>query len=580
MAYINGNEVLDAIFARDTGNIADGAVTTPKLADGAVTMPKLANDIADALPIIIGTGKNLFNPNDEDVISGKILDASGDPTVTNNSYMTTGYIEVAEGQIYFASIERNGTRTKNMRAYAFYDENKVFVSGSATNVASASVTIPQGVKYVRYSTYSDSYGGSDRQFEANFITDYEPYHLIYKISDKVYVPYSQNDALIKTSASLNWLNPAELQTGYVYTIAGVLNANSAYTSTKPVYVKGCDKLVIQNTNDTLFPVVTVFFNENMTLVAGYSTSNSNYPATTFSTVMLDGASVCVIDIPDGAAYFAISVSNAKATNLMAYALKGENVKPLPTAKQDYVEAYRHKQEILPEKRFIKSFFNGKKAVAIGDSITYGYPMNLDKEIPWFTQVASMLNMTYVNYGISASEIAQFESGNNQYNPMCLRYADMDNDADLIIVAGGTNDWSHSHTTLGTMGDTSINTFYGALDTMCKGLLAKYAGKQILFMTPIKRDRGDGTETGKEYFSPNTMGYTLKQFVDAIKEVCEFYGIPVLDMYANCSLNPIIPVIRNNYFSNDGSHPNFAGHRIMARQVAAYITTLVKDINYN
>lgn len=48
MAYINGQEVNDAILVRTTGGgggeIADGAVTTAKIANGAVTTPKIADN--------------------------------------------------------------------------------------------------------------------------------------------------------------------------------------------------------------------------------------------------------------------------------------------------------------------------------------------------------------------------------------------------------------------------------------------------------------------------------------------------------------------------------------------------------
>ena len=44
------------------------------------------------------------------------------------------------------------------------------------------------------------------------------------------------------------------------------------------------------------------------------------------------------------------------------------------------------------------------------------------------------------------------------------------------------------------------------------------------------------------------------------------------MFNECSLNPIISVIADAYMP-DGSHPNYEGHKIMARQIAGFVSKL-------
>ena len=51
---------------------------------------------------------------------------------------------------------------------------------------------------------------------------------------------------------------------------------------------------------------------------------------------------------------------------------------------------------------------------------------------------------------------------------------------------------------------------------------------------------------------------IKDYKDAIVNVCERWSIPVVDLYGNSGINPAIPSIKNNYFS-DGIHPNSNGH---------------------
>lgn len=548
---------------------------------------------------VVGTGKNLFNPNDPDIVVGKIFDAGGNLSVANAAFLTSGYIPVEEGENYYSSVLRNGVRNVVVRTHAFYDENKALISASNTALTTM-ITIPteQNIKYIRISTYSESGGGSECQFERDVQTDYEPYHLLYALRKNVAksslkTPIENNEALVKTSSSLNLVNKDELLVGKFDDNTALLDNNASFVSTKPIYIKGYDRIVFQAyTIDVIIPRASLFYDENMELIAHYSIVYDNmqsaeaYPDTCWQSLLRDrttDGNVYVIPVPENACYYACSARDTHKDTLMVYGLKGEKVEYVyPVPYQPYVEAYRLKQDILPIERYIKSYFNGKKLVAIGDSITYG-THDAGRLTEWGKRVATMLNMTFVNYGIGGSEIA-INKANSPYNPMCVRYAEMDDDADLIIVAGGTNDWGHitgspsvanGEYLMGEFGDTEPTTFYGALDTMCKGLLAKYVGKTIVFMTPIKRYSALSTP----YYNENYRGYTLEDYVNAIKKVCGHYGIPVLDMFNECSLNPIIEPIKTAYIE-DGTHPNSAGHMIMARQIAGFISSLKNDIDYN
>ncbi|EOP56123.1 hypothetical protein IKQ_01340 [Bacillus cereus VDM053] len=51
--------------------------------------------------------------------------------------------------------------------------------------------------------------------------------------------------------------------------------------------------------------------------------------------------------------------------------------------------------------------------------------------------------------------------------MCTRYANMTDDADIITVFGGTNDYGNT-VTLGTINSVDTGTFDGALNILCAG----------------------------------------------------------------------------------------------------------------
>ena len=194
-----------------------------------------------------------------------------------------------------------------------------------------------------------------------------------------------------------------------------------------------------------------------------------------------------------------------------------------------------------------NYFHGKKLYVLGDSIAYGsVASGTPPEKPFPVLVAEKLGMSLLNYGIGGSTIAvaagnggMFASladlqaatkvsgmyytvltGNQTYqvyywngstlstssrklrNPLAQRYAFMADDADVVIVEAGTNDFQYNWTAIGTMADRADDSFYGALHVLCQGLLSKFFGKLIIFMTPIKRaqtqqDSSADTETFSE-----------------------------------------------------------------------------------
>ena len=158
---------------------------------------------------------------------------------------------------------------------------------------------------------------------------------------------------------------------------------------------------------------------------------------------------------------------------------------------------------------------------------------------------------------------------------------MSNDADIIAVSCGTNDWMYAWSPIGTIESTENTTLYGALKTLCQGLIDKYPQKLIFFTTPIKRAQAFANGAGGEYtadgvnttpFSKNKYGKTLGDYADIIKEVCGYYSIPVLDMYRESLLNPHI-TSQQNMFDSAFTHPNTTGQKIMARRVAGWISQL-------
>lgn len=206
---------------------------------------------------------------------------------------------------------------------------------------------------------------------------------------------------------------------------------------------------------------------------------------------------------------------------------------------------------------------GKIGNFLGDSITWGYSPADGTQLanPFPTLVKNTLGLiTANNYGISGSTIA--DPGDGGRNPYCTRYTGMSDSGDLIFVLGGLNDWANN-ITVGTISDSTIYTFYGALNTLITGLLNKYPTQTIVLATPLHRN-GDTV--------PNTASATLNDYRNAIISIGAKYGIVVLDLYATSGFYPD-NTTNYNAICPDGRHPNDAGHIKLANRISGFLLTV-------
>ncbi len=217
---------------------------------------------------------------------------------------------------------------------------------------------------------------------------------------------------------------------------------------------------------------------------------------------------------------------------------------------------------------------GKKALFLGDSITEGAGTS-GKEKIYFNLLKESAGLSEViGYGIGGTRIAKQKSvSQNERHDLdfCSRVDDMDENADLIVVFGGTNDYGHGDAEIGAFTDRTKDTFYGACHELMTKLINKYPDAQIVFMTPLHRCEefnpfGDRFQGIEKVYAP------LKTYVEIIKEVAEYYAIPVLDLYATSGIQPEVQMLREK-FCPDGLHPNDAGHVKIAQKLENFLKTL-------
>ena len=214
-----------------------------------------------------------------------------------------------------------------------------------------------------------------------------------------------------------------------------------------------------------------------------------------------------------------------------------------------------------------SRWHGKKVAFIGDSITYG--VNVDNNNIYYKLLNSKIVFGDVYADGVAGSCYSAKSNYGQNNsPIINRWQNIPTDRDLVVLFAGTNDWGHN-TPLGTIADTTDVSFYGALSVIINGILEANPSTRLVFFTPLHRwgfgDYPYDTDN-------NGRGFPLKSYVDAIKEIAELYGVPVIDLFSMACLNPRIEAIKTNYVT-DGLHPNDAGHAILADRIAPLLETV-------
>lgn len=214
---------------------------------------------------------------------------------------------------------------------------------------------------------------------------------------------------------------------------------------------------------------------------------------------------------------------------------------------------------------------GKKINFLGDSITEGHGTSDWGTKPFHQLLRIRCGLAEArNYGKGGTKIARLpvvtdHPFDQDFN---LRAPDMNHDADAVVVFGGTNDFGHGTIPLGNMDSRDIHTFYGGLHSLCTFLINTYKDKPIIFMTPLHRlnevlDHNNRVKDG------NTNARPLIEFVRAVREVCEFYGIPVLDLYRDCALYGQNWAWCEKYMP-DGLHPSDAGHELIANKLQRFL----------
>lgn len=193
---------------------------------------------------------------------------------------------------------------------------------------------------------------------------------------------------------------------------------------------------------------------------------------------------------------------------------------------------------------------GKTLHIIGDSYVKNHRRPVEES--WHAKIAKKYSMTYNNYGWNGNCIAFDRTSEGFGPPIYLRYTEMADSADYVIVMAGHNDADN----IGTLG--SLEDFKEKLALLCEGLIAKYPSAKIAFFTSWRVPR------------PNFV-----EVASATEEICNSYSIPVYNAQKNSGVYVWNLNFRKLYFQrpDDTAHLNNSGHDLFMNRAEAFLLGL-------
>lgn len=232
-----------------------------------------------------------------------------------------------------------------------------------------------------------------------------------------------------------------------------------------------------------------------------------------------------------------------------------------------IEDWESFRVVSNEKDLNVVFFGDSTVAGVGTNKTYAM---------W---LAEYYGWTCLNYGIGGTGYLNSMKGANSLagdgvegvgatrditedSDYLSRVSTLPMNADLYVIGGGYNDWNMSK---------NIDTFKECAESVYSYILTNNPNAKILVLTPTRQYTNE-----KDSRNPNTVGKTLEDYANAIKEVCESMSITCIDLYHYGALYPVISNQSTKYFA-DGLHPNANGDRVIANKIARICEELVGQL---
>ncbi|MBO6178347.1 MAG: SGNH/GDSL hydrolase family protein [Selenomonadaceae bacterium] len=217
-----------------------------------------------------------------------------------------------------------------------------------------------------------------------------------------------------------------------------------------------------------------------------------------------------------------------------------------------------------------------KIDCFGDSTTWGADgigKGDGNAISWVSHLKTLIGVNDImNIGKKGS---RFAITSDRKDSFVERVGKVRADSNVVLVMGGVNDFNNG-VPLGALHDGNKNTFYGAVEFVLTTLIAQNPSRDIVFMTPMKSKFVHATKKYPNSWEKNSQNLSADDYVNAMKEVCGAYSVPVIDMFNESGISPFAEAQQKKYMP-DALHYNEEGYKRLAKRIAAGLRSVVYDI---
>ncbi|WP_214807640.1 SGNH/GDSL hydrolase family protein [Exiguobacterium sp. s102] len=536
-AFPSGNSNIYVITADGKWYYWSGTAWAPGGVYQATTLPE--KSVSPEKTSFMTPGKNLFDPVKAD-LPGKLLNYNDGSVTTNNAdhIATSDYLALTPGQVYVINKKYN---------IAFYDANKAFLTAekiAVTKEAGTNFTMPATARYIRlsfagYSTNTNV--ANEAQIETGTVsTTFEAFRYTLNTDNISNISTTQikDGAITVPKADFfvpgkNKYDKSKALDGFLINgTTGTFQAWASHSMSDWIPLKPSTTYAINGRMNY------ALYDSNKTYITG---QNSVF-VSTFTTT-------------SNTAFIRFSLDTVTYPNIKNTFQLEEGT--LPTLYTPFNLVLDPLRMSLPET--VNEKFKTLKWNVLGDSITEANKYQLF--------AGARLGFSVVrSYGIGGTKLA--DTSGSDANAMVNRYVNMDNDADVITVMGGTNDWGQSVVISNPANKYDKSTLTGAIRTIIEGLIAKYPGKYIVWATLPQRNNQTFPS------GVNANGNTTAEYAEAIKSVCREYAIPCIDVHNESGINKL-NMDTNGSLMPDKVHPSDAGHK----RIAALYMDMFQKIVY-